>query len=115
MKMIEEINKEKKELKEKLNVLEKEKKELETKMNNVNNQLSHAVNVKKNPEKLKIYEKVKNTEFKVENEETEKNNFDKESFDEGGLMMICRLDSVTAQRYNVLEQGGSLRHTQDLT
>ena len=85
MKMIEEINKEKKELKEKLNVLEKEKKELETKMNNVNNQLSHAVNVKKKPEKLKIYEKVKNTEFKVENEETEKNNFDKEGFDEGGL------------------------------
>ena len=31
------------------------------------------------------------------------------------VMMICRLDSVTSQRYNVLEQGGSLRHTQDLT
>ena len=30
-------------------------------------------------------------------------------------MVICRLDSVTSQRYNVLEQGGSLRHTQDLT
>ena len=30
-------------------------------------------------------------------------------------MMICRLDSVTSQRDHVPEQGGSLRHTQDLT
>ena len=45
MKMIEEINKEKKELKEKINVLKEEKKELETKMNNANNELSHAVNI----------------------------------------------------------------------
>ena len=55
-------------------------------MNNTNNELSHAVNIfKKNPEKLEIYEKVKNTEFKVEPEETEKYNFDKEGFDQGGL------------------------------
>ena len=32
-----------------------------------------------------MYEKVKNTEFKVEPEETEKYNFDEEGFDEGGL------------------------------
>ena len=37
MKIIEEINKEKKELKQKINVLEEEKKELEIRMNNVNN------------------------------------------------------------------------------
>ena len=31
------------------------------------------------------------------------------------MMMICRLDSVTSQRYQVLEQGGRHRHTQDLS
>ena len=34
---------------------------------------------------------------------------------EESVMVICRLDSETSQRYKVLEQGGSLRHTQDLT
>ena len=92
-KTIEEINEEKKGLEQKIIVLEKERKELEQKnkdieikMNNVNNELSHAVNLlKKELEKLKIYEKVKNTEFEVEPEETEKYNFDKEGFDEEGL------------------------------
>ena len=45
MKMIEEINKEKKELKEKINVLKEENKELETKINNANNEHSHSVNL----------------------------------------------------------------------
>ena len=55
-------------------------------MKNTNNELSHAVNFfLKKAEKLEIYEKVKNTEFNVEPEETEKYNFDKEGFDEGGL------------------------------
>ena len=49
-------------------------------MNNTNNELSHAVNLfKKKPEKLKIYEKVKNIEFKVEpEEEYDINGFDKD-------------------------------------
>ena len=64
-------------------------------MNNTNNELSHAVNIKKKtPEKLKIYEKVKNTEFKVEPDQTEKYNFDEEGFDEGGL------NKDTGRKYN---------------
>ena len=31
------------------------------------------------------------------------------------VMMICRLDSVMSQRYQVPEQGGRLRHTQDVS
>ena len=53
-KTIEEINEEKKGLEQKIIVLEKEKKELEQKnkdieinMNNINNELSHAVNILK--------------------------------------------------------------------
>ena len=88
MKMIEEINKEKKELKEKINVLKEEKKELETKMNNADNELSHAVNLlKKTPEKLKIYEKVKNTEFKLGSEEESEEEPEEyhNIFDENGI------------------------------
>ena len=32
-----------------------------------------------------------------------------------GVMMICRLVHVTSQRYKVLEKGGWLRHTLDLS
>ena len=80
IKTFEEINKEKKELEQKIIVLEKEKKELEhnikdieLKKNTINNELAHTVHIFKikYPEKLKIYEKVKNTEFKVEPEEIE--------------------------------------------
>ena len=51
------------------------------------NLLAQAVHImrKKYPEKLKIFEEVKNTEFKEEPEETEKYNFDKEGFDKEGL------------------------------
>ena len=61
-------------------MLEKEKKELEQnikdiefKKNTINNELAHAVHIFKTkyPEKLKIFEKVKNTEFKEEPEEPE--------------------------------------------
>ena len=52
--MIEEIKKEKKELKEKINVLEKEKIELETKVNNVNNEHLRLVNYFK---RYKVFEK----------------------------------------------------------
>ena len=60
-KTIEEINEEKKGLEQKIIVLEKEKKELEQKnkdieikVNNANNELSHAVNLKrKNNLKIK--------------------------------------------------------------
>ena len=45
IKIIEEINKEKKELEQKIIVLEKEKKELEQSKNSVNNELSHAVHI----------------------------------------------------------------------
>ena len=51
-------------------------------MNNTNNELSHAVNIyKKNHEKLKIYEKAKNTEFKVEPEESGSEELIKKYFD----------------------------------
>ena len=57
MKIIEEINNEKKELKQKINVLEKEKKELEIRINNVNNEHLRLVNyfkkLKKNPKKMR--------------------------------------------------------------
>ena len=48
----------------------------------------------KYPEKLKIYEKVKNTEFKVEPEEPVKYNFDKKGFDESGI------NEYTGTKYN---------------
>ena len=79
-KTIEEINKEKKESEQKI-------KDIQSKKNTINNELAHAVHIirKKYPEKLKIFEEVKNAVFKEEPEETEKYNFDKEGFDEGGL------------------------------
>ena len=49
------------------------------------NMLMQYIFKKKYPEKYEIFEKVKNTVFKEELEETEKYNFDKEGFDEGGL------------------------------
>ena len=76
-------------------------------MNNTNNELSHAVNIKKTPEKLKIYEKIKNTEFKVEPEETEKYNFDKEGFDKEGL----HKDTVTKYNFEGFDKEGLHKDT----
>ena len=63
MKIIEEINKEKKELKQKMIVLEKEKKELEQKINiveesknNINNEYHRLIKYFK---KYKVFEKLK--------------------------------------------------------
>ena len=65
-KTIEEINKEKKGLEQKIIVLEKEKKELEQeikeieiKKNTINNELTHAVHILKTkyPEKYELFEK----------------------------------------------------------
>ena len=67
--------KKKKVLEQKIIVLENEKKELEQKIidieskkNTINNEFSHAVHImkKKYLEKLKIFEEVKNREFKEE-------------------------------------------------
>ena len=75
--MTEETNKEKKELQEKINVLEKEKKELETKMNNVNNEHLHLVNYFK---RYKVFEKLKKNVS--EHEGLEKSDFkDSSGFD----------------------------------
>ena len=64
MKIIEEINKEKKELEQKITVLEKEKKELEQKINiveesknNINNEHRRLIKYFK---KYKVFEKLKN-------------------------------------------------------
>ena len=64
MKIIEEINKEKKELEQKITVLEKEKKELEQKINiveesknNINNEHHRLIKYFK---KYKVFEKLKN-------------------------------------------------------
>ena len=53
-KIIEKVNKEKKELEQKINELERELKnkdmlinDLESKQNNINNELRHAINIKK--------------------------------------------------------------------
>ena len=84
--MIQNHTKKIKELEQKIIVLEKEKKELEqknkdieSKKNSINNELAHAAHImkKKYPEKLKIFEEVKNTEFKEEEEEYDINGFDK--------------------------------------
>ena len=49
------------------------KKDIEIKKTSINKELSHAVHImkKKYPEKLKIFEEVKNTEFKEEEKEEE--------------------------------------------
>ena len=71
------------ELEQKIHILEIEKKELEQKIdtiekrkNSINNELAHAVHIipKKYPEKLKIFEESKKSEFK-ESEESDKNYF----------------------------------------
>ena len=79
-KTIEEINEEKK-------GLEQKNKDIEIKKNTINNELTHAVNIfkVKYPEKLKIYEKVKNLEFKEEDYIFDKEGFDKEGFDKKGF------------------------------
>ena len=63
------------ELKQKIDIIKKEKKELEKNIkdieinkNTMNNELAHAVRIFKikYPEKLKIFKKIKNSEFKEE-------------------------------------------------
>ena len=82
------------ELKQKIDILEKEKKELEQKIHNVeliknsiNNELAHAVHImkKKYPEKLKIFEESRKSEFKKETEEPEEpEKYDINTFDKYG-------------------------------
>ena len=60
--IIEEINKEKKELKQKINILEEEKKELETRINNVNSEHLRLVNYFG---KYKIFEKLRKNPKKM--------------------------------------------------
>ena len=81
MKIIEEINKEKKELKQKINVLGKEKKELEIRINNVNNEHLRLVNYFK---KLKKILKKNASEHKKSEEpkESEESDFEESDFEE---------------------------------
>ena len=82
------------ELKQKIGIVEKEKKELEQKIdiiekrkNSINNELAHAVHIlkKKYPEKSKIFEVSKNSEFKEEPEEPEEpEKYDSNGFDKYG-------------------------------
>ena len=103
IKTFEEINNEKKRTRTKNNCTRKRKKRLEQKTNDtelkkttINNELTHAVHILKTkyPEKLKIFEKVKNTEFKEEDynnffDGIHKNtgkHYDPEGFDKDGIL-----------------------------
>ena len=101
--MIEEINKEKKELKEKINVFEKEKKELETKMNNVNNEHPRLVNYFK---RYKVLEKLKKNvsehEGLEESDFKDSSGFDKDTkseYDSNGFDIDGR-NKDTGSEYN---------------
>ena len=82
------------ELEQKVDIVEKEKKELEQKIdiaekskNSINNELAHAVHImkKKYPEKLKIFEESKKSEFKEFEEPEESDEYYFNFCDECGI------------------------------
>ena len=107
IKTFEEINNDKKGLEQKIIVLKKEKKELEQNIkdiemkNTINNEYAHAVHILKTkyPKKCEIFEKVKNSEFKEEDYNLDKEVFDKEGFDKEGFDK-SGINKYTTTKYN---------------